>query len=220
LQEIATLRGKLADTDSRVNKERAERNQALLEKEQFRAHIHRLAKALKREREKTAATARRDLEQLRLEYVAREQRFILDGDRNELNKIKLELKALNEQEVVNGEEFVNRITKMASSCNVASPQPRVAPAQVPEFASPSSLRYSGDSYEEYLPQTPPVKEIKVKNDVGKSVADIEAEIVRLENEKNELLGTGVFDSNHSIINQLDRMLHIANEELSQAVSGQ
>ena len=67
------MKGKLADSDARVNKERAERNAALLEKEQFRAHIHRLARALRREREKTASTARRELEQLRLEYVAKEQ---------------------------------------------------------------------------------------------------------------------------------------------------
>lgn len=34
------------------------------------------------------------MEQLRLEYLAREERFILDGDRNELRTIKQELDEL------------------------------------------------------------------------------------------------------------------------------
>ena len=44
--------------------------------------------------ERESTCARRDMEQLRLEYLAREERFMLDGDRNELRTIKQELDEL------------------------------------------------------------------------------------------------------------------------------
>jgi len=53
--------------------------------------MHRLAIALKREREKSNVLARQELEQLRLEFLAREERYVLDGDREELRNIRHEL---------------------------------------------------------------------------------------------------------------------------------
>lgn len=44
--------------------------------------------------ERETTCARREMEQLRLEYLAREERFMLDGDRNELRTIKQELDEL------------------------------------------------------------------------------------------------------------------------------
>lgn len=44
--------------------------------------------------ERESTCARREMEQLRLEYLAREERFMLDGDRNELRTIKQELDEL------------------------------------------------------------------------------------------------------------------------------
>ena len=41
LQEIVTLKAQMSDSEVKVNGMKAERNAALLEKEQFRAHIHR-----------------------------------------------------------------------------------------------------------------------------------------------------------------------------------
>ena len=46
--------------------------------------MQRVATARKREREKASMSARQELEQLRLECLAREERYILDGDRDEL----------------------------------------------------------------------------------------------------------------------------------------
>lgn len=68
--------------------------QALLEKEQHKAYVHQLARALRREQEKQAAAARHQVEQLRVEYLAREEKFVLDGDRRELMTIKKELDTL------------------------------------------------------------------------------------------------------------------------------
>jgi hypothetical protein len=236
LQELATMKGRLADSDNRVNKERAERNQALLEKEQFRAHIHRLARALKREREKTAATARRDLEQLRLEYVAREERFVLDGDRSELQRIKSELKVLNEQDMALNFEppkEMGAATRRGSDYEDVDAGVVVSKArEKARSASPLRVKTGGDdtpySPESYSPQrraptsvqTPPEKAIGKINipivDGGgmkkMSSAEATAEVARLETERSELLSTGVFDESHPIITQLDRLLNIAVHE--------
>jgi hypothetical protein len=93
-EEGARLRAQLGECRAEVERERRVRAEAELEKEHFRAQMHRLALALKRERERSAASARQDLEQLRLEFLAREERYVLDGDREELRNIRHELASL------------------------------------------------------------------------------------------------------------------------------
>lgn len=46
-------------------------------KEHFKAQMHRIAVALKREREKNNILARQEIEQLRLDFLTREERFVL-----------------------------------------------------------------------------------------------------------------------------------------------
>ena len=43
--DLARIPGEKAEAESRVAAERSEKNKALLEKEQFRAHVHHLARA-------------------------------------------------------------------------------------------------------------------------------------------------------------------------------
>ncbi len=83
-----------AESKAAVEKEQRLRSETGLEKEHFRAQMHRLALALKREREKSSGIARQELEQLRLEFLAREERYVLDGDREELRNIRHELAVL------------------------------------------------------------------------------------------------------------------------------
>ncbi len=83
-----------AGLEAEVERERSEKHKALLQREEFRAHIHKLGEALQRHQEKDAVAAKRELEQLRLDYLAREERFMLDGDREELQRIKHELDCL------------------------------------------------------------------------------------------------------------------------------
>ncbi|KAG5185163.1 hypothetical protein JKP88DRAFT_313061 [Tribonema minus] len=78
----------------------ARKNRALLERGERCAHAHRLARALRRSREKIAGAARAELESLRVEYLAREQRFVLDGDRGELRDIKRELEELRHVSII------------------------------------------------------------------------------------------------------------------------
>ncbi|CAM9957971.1 unnamed protein product [Scytosiphon promiscuus] len=99
-QELFRLGAAKAEAEAQAERERSLKNKALLEKEEYRAHIHKLARALKRHQERESTCARREMEQLRLEYLAREERFILDGDRNELRTIKHELDELRHVSLV------------------------------------------------------------------------------------------------------------------------
>ena len=93
-EEASRLKAQLAESRAEIERERRIRSEAELEKEHYRSQMHRLALALKREREKSSTLARQELEQLRLEFLAREERYVLDGDREELRTIRHELASL------------------------------------------------------------------------------------------------------------------------------
>lgn len=97
-EEVATVKAQLADAREQIEREKTKTAGMVLEKEHYRAQMYRLASALKREREKTSAMARQEVEHLRLEFLAREERFMLDGDRNTLHRIKDDLSALRVQQ--------------------------------------------------------------------------------------------------------------------------
>lgn len=73
-EEISSLKAQVAEAKEALEKEKHLRSNVILEREHFRSQMYRLATALKREREKTSAIARQELEQLRLEFLAREER--------------------------------------------------------------------------------------------------------------------------------------------------
>ena len=174
----------------------------------------RLARALKRERKKTAIAAQRDLEQLRLEYVAREQKFVMDGDRGELAKIKSELRALNESEMATG---------FGSSERDLSVQVDEHDEEDDNFTESFSTQGSKVySPERYSPkrkgrgkQTPPEgkKNSPIK---GLGAEVIEQEMARLEAERKELIATGIFDDEHPIIKEMDKRINLKLVELGQA----
>ncbi|KAJ1440809.1 hypothetical protein B484DRAFT_443236 [Ochromonadaceae sp. CCMP2298] len=95
-EETARLRAVLGESRGEVERERRLRSECELEKEHFRSQMHRLALALKRERERSSTIARQEMEQLRLEFMAREERYVLDGDREELRCIRAELSGLRQ----------------------------------------------------------------------------------------------------------------------------
>jgi len=70
-----------------------------VEKENYKLLIKRLISTLKREREKNQSNVREEIEQLRLEYLAREENYILDGDKNEIIDIRTELNKLKHQKL-------------------------------------------------------------------------------------------------------------------------
>lgn len=75
-EEVSKARTQYLDCKAELERERRMRAETEAEKEHVRAQMHRVALALKREREKNATVARQDLEQLRLEYLAREERYV------------------------------------------------------------------------------------------------------------------------------------------------
>jgi len=74
-EETARLKAQLGECRGEIERERRLRSETELEKEHFRSQMHRLALALKREREKSSTMARQELEELRLEFLAREERW-------------------------------------------------------------------------------------------------------------------------------------------------
>jgi hypothetical protein len=72
--ELSRCRAQLAEAREAIERERRRCSEVELEREHYKAQMHRLAHALKRERERSSAVARQDLEQLRLEFLAREER--------------------------------------------------------------------------------------------------------------------------------------------------
>lgn len=133
-EDQARLKALLAESRGEVERERRIRSEAELEKEHFRSQMHRLALALKREREKSATIARQELEQLRLEFLAREERYILDGDRDELRTIRYELAALRaKNNIVGGSAGVD--THRSESIGVRSDRTKSGVASLQEELS-------------------------------------------------------------------------------------
>ena len=119
--------------------------------QQYKEQLSRLVKELQAERREKREASEKGLEQLRLQYLAREERYILDGDRQELRSIKDELDALKR-------------------ANAFSPQ---------------------------------------RNDVSKMNANAPTptrDTHRLKKEREILLGTGAYDTQHPIIVQIDKQI--------------
>ena len=93
-QEIARLMGENAALQVRVERERAERDAEARAKSILKAQLFSVAKELQRLQRADSRQAERALENLRLEYMAREEKYILDGDRDELKSIKSDLEEL------------------------------------------------------------------------------------------------------------------------------
>lgn len=75
-EKNATLQAQLAEARSEIERQRrivAERD---LEIDQQKKTIQRVASALKQQREKSSAIARQEMEQLRMEFLAREERYM------------------------------------------------------------------------------------------------------------------------------------------------
>ncbi|CAN0478608.1 unnamed protein product, partial [Ectocarpus sp. 12 AP-2014] len=127
-QEVYRLGAAKAEAEAQIERERSLKNKALLEKEEYRANIHKLARALRRHQERETTCARREMEQLRLEYLAREERFMLDGDRNELRTIKQELDELRHVSLV--QEAQAGLAKISPSTIAAATPTLTRPPRV------------------------------------------------------------------------------------------
>jgi len=73
-----------------------EKNEAIFEKEQHRTNVHKLVRALKRERQKVVALEEKDKGQLRFEYANTGQHLAVGGNREELNRIRQGLASISQ----------------------------------------------------------------------------------------------------------------------------
>ena len=151
------------------------------------------------------------------------QRFVLDGDRNELKKIKEELKMLNEMDQGNIQN--NNVR------TVFAPAPALAPASPPKVVkqTPSWQVQQVQSPPEKSSAPPPLR-AKVNSPIANSnkdvsgsfsaklVEELEGEVARLDREKQNLLATGVFDTDNDIIVELERLYNVTSFKLSEARS--
>ena len=98
MHEIAQLKGQLAESERRIEALKSEKNLVTSEKEQFRKNVHKLAKALRKEREKLKSTKQEsNNQQVRLSYDASAQSFVLGGGSgDEIKKILSDLSKISQ----------------------------------------------------------------------------------------------------------------------------
>jgi hypothetical protein len=73
-EEIILLKSEIQNSQEKVNQELKLKENLVLEKEYFRSQMYKLATCLKKEREKNNIMVKQELEHLRLEFLAREER--------------------------------------------------------------------------------------------------------------------------------------------------
>ena len=100
MRQLAELKGQLADSERRMEAIRAEKNLVTTEKEQFRHNVHKLARALRQEREKAKKSKRECNNQqqgVKLRYDSNEKCFFLNGGREgEMQRIISDLSKISQ----------------------------------------------------------------------------------------------------------------------------
>jgi hypothetical protein len=187
-EEIAKKSAQLSESRGEIERERRLRSETELEKDHFRSQMHRLATALKREREKSAVMARQELEQLRLEFLAREERYVLDGDREELKNIRHELSSLRS------------VTLSSSSPSFQSPstinttqQPSLSPTKLPNTE---------------ISQISPPKQMK-------SNLTTSEKLLTLRSQLDNLLLSGLYTTNDPLVSELQKNIQLAESNNSE-----
>lgn len=93
-EEIAALRGNVAEIERQKLAEERAKHEAIDAASRLRMQLEQANKQVLEERKKHETHVVEELEKLRLKYVAREEKYVLDGDREELRAIKRQLDEL------------------------------------------------------------------------------------------------------------------------------
>ena len=210
---VAKAKAEAAEHKGRVERARAETAEAVAERERLRAHVHRLARALQRAKDDAADRARRDLDELKLEYKGKEERFVLDGDRKALGDIKAELDALRRRHVA--DEDRAKVAKNAAMEAVhyamqnAPASPRGAPRPAPRHQSPRAVfddaaldAINGNAAYAGGAAIPPR---------GAPVDDAD-NLARLVSERAVLVDEAGYPENDPLVRDLDRLIQAAAAE--------
>lgn len=97
-EEISALKGAILELEKQKMHQEREKDAAEANVTTLKLQLEKLAKLVQQEKKKNEIRVVEELEKLRMKYVAREEKYVLDGDREELRAIKKqldELKGLN-----------------------------------------------------------------------------------------------------------------------------
>ncbi|KDO34756.1 hypothetical protein SPRG_00817 [Saprolegnia parasitica CBS 223.65] len=95
-QEVVRCEATIAALEKRIHDMDLEKAKADATQMELIAQVERLSLLLQREKRKQEDEKASEIDKLRLKYRAREERFVLDGDREELRAIKKQLDMLRE----------------------------------------------------------------------------------------------------------------------------
>ncbi|ETV95135.1 hypothetical protein H310_11403 [Aphanomyces invadans] len=93
-QDIIQHQATIAALEKQLRLLQVEKDQEIQVQKELAVQVDRLTQLLHQEKRKQDEQKAQDLEALRLKYIAREERFVLDGDREELRAIKKQLDML------------------------------------------------------------------------------------------------------------------------------
>jgi hypothetical protein len=193
--QVAKLQIENSELHSRLQREEMSGEAQKTENSQLQETIQKLARVLREERD---SRTRKELNQLRLDYVAREERYVLDCDRQQLGDIKKELDNL-------------RFWGLAANAQKGTPD---------GIFSPDMVTSQGPPHQSSPP--PPPREHAAADpsnpagSVQKPAAMMQqqrhqTELGRLVAEKAELLESGSYDCDHYMIRELDRLIHLQQQ---------
>mmetsp|Transcript_579 Transcript_579/g.742 ORF Transcript_579/g.742 Transcript_579/m.742 type:complete len:206 (-) Transcript_579:216-833(-) len=183
------------------------------------------ARVIRIDRKKIASYKQREIEQIRVSYAEKERRFILDGDREELDRIKDELSLLenNSHQVPKWHpKNENPPNTKGISCEPSfmdsgtdlrrgpPPSPMAAPRYPSNyqevFHSPTSVLTIGapDAHNGEM------TDFHSQKQNTSPLEPYESEVKRLQKERNDLISTGLCGADHPIVVKLDRLLQEAD----------
>lgn len=178
------------------------------EKELAEQQKTKLARLLYQERKKGEARASEEMEQMRLKFLAREEKYLLDGDRNELYAIKRELDELKEMNGhLTGTTATLKFRQPAEephpySSKGVSAETTVETNRLSNQTTPSLQHDPADLTHDN--QTPG----SIPNQARRKASQ---ELYRLENERQSLLRSGGYVEDSYMIQELNRLIYIARE---------
>ncbi|KAH9158756.1 hypothetical protein LEN26_002741 [Aphanomyces euteiches] len=105
-QEIIQHQATIATLEKQLRLLQVEKDKEVQVQKELSVQVDRLTQLLHQEKRKQEEQKVQDLEALRLKYIAREERYVLDGDREELKAIKKQLDVLRELQFSQGKELL------------------------------------------------------------------------------------------------------------------
>lgn len=204
-EEISSLRGQVAELERVKQAETHTRQQVEANVEKMKAQLEKMAKLVQVEKKKNETRVVEELEQLRLKYIAREERYVLDGDREELKAIKKQLEDLRCVHVT-----ADRQPELDDAVFEAPPRRAI----YPKASSPSRHRERQHLVSQSSPvSSSPRHRSQPVNRHGR-LLEKDRELQRLEREREALLASGAYDRDSFLVRELERRIVLRQDHLA------